>query len=110
MSSLLQRPSTLDDLEDALLELIFAYACASPWVHGRAVYRHNPAIPAVCRRFARVYSQVGTYACGGNPRACPILSSALRHLLQCAKMASALLPPGRPLGVSLPLCAVPTLP
>lgn len=58
MSTLPQRPTTLDDLEDALLEIIFACVCAVPQPHGRAVYRHSPALPAVSRRFAQVYAQV----------------------------------------------------
>lgn len=72
----MQRPTTFDDLEDAVLELIFAHACALvplgaaaaarqhlPGSSTRApLYRHNPSIPQVSRRWAEVYSQVGTWA------------------------------------------------
>ncbi|KAL4428492.1 hypothetical protein ABPG75_002581 [Micractinium tetrahymenae] len=60
MSSLPPQPTTLDDLEDAVLELIFAYACSVPHPHGTGVsvcYRHNSAIPIVCRRWQACYVQ-----------------------------------------------------
>lgn len=43
----------IDDLGDAVLELILAAVCATP-----GGYRHSPALPLVCRRWQAVYSQV----------------------------------------------------
>lgn len=42
----------IDDLGDAVLELILAAVCATP-----GGYRHSPALPLVCRRWQAVYSQ-----------------------------------------------------
>jgi hypothetical protein len=44
--------TSVDDLGDAVLELIFAAVCDTP--HG---YRHSPSLPLVCRRWHDVYTQ-----------------------------------------------------
>lgn len=49
-----QPAATIDDLGDAVLELVFAAVCATP-----AGYRHCVALPLVCRRWNGVYTQVG---------------------------------------------------
>ncbi|PSC69897.1 Kazal-type serine protease inhibitor domain-containing [Micractinium conductrix] len=54
--------ATFDDLEDAVLEVIFAHCCrVQPAGAGGSeappTYRHNPALPLACRRWADVYTQ-----------------------------------------------------
>lgn len=58
MSAALLRTS-VDDVEDALLELIFTLVCAAPGVQPPC-YRHEPSLPLVCRRWRHVYSQASS--------------------------------------------------
>ncbi len=85
MSTLPQRPTTLDDLEDALLEIIFACVCAVPQSHGRAVYKHSPALPAVSRRFAQVYAQVRASHRADQPS----FSIHVAHSTACCALSTA---------------------
>lgn len=55
--------TTVDDLGDAVLELVFAAVCATP-----GGYRHCPAMPLVCRRWRDVYTQVCCGSSAGEAR------------------------------------------
>ncbi|EFN55411.1 hypothetical protein CHLNCDRAFT_134537 [Chlorella variabilis] len=54
-----QQLRSVDDLEDALLEVILAHACAigGAGAPPTPCYRHSAAIPQVCKRWSQVYVQ-----------------------------------------------------
>ncbi|KAL4858951.1 Volume-regulated anion channel subunit [Chlorella vulgaris] len=49
---------TADDLEAAVLEMIFVHACSVRGASGAApAYRHRASIPQVCKRWAQLYAE-----------------------------------------------------
>ena len=110
-----QQLRSVDDLEDALLEVILAHACAigGAGAPPTPCYRHSAAIPQVCKRWSQVYVQVRHLSRGlgplePSPRACvPPLSRA------CWALACRLPPrrssPPPPLPPSQPLPTRPAI-